>query len=513
MKNKILLIFIFFLCLYLPATTQQHDYNWIFGEYSYPDEENTNGNILNFVADTVSISIYEKNDQMQFYSTTYSDAAGKLRFWSNGCELFDADANIMDNGDTLNPGLIYEDWCSEGESLGYLGPHQSMLSLPNLNDDRYVFVFHTWVPWNSLITPFELKYSIVDMEANEGLGSVIEKGTFLETNVSIGLLAATKSLDLSSWWIVCPERNTPNHFIFQLEGDSVYDAKVYDQGFELTDDNASSSASAFSPDGTKYAIFGEENGLRIYDFDRAAGELSNYQYIEAPGDYSDGWVGLDFSSSGRFLYTCHFRKIYQYDMNAENIGASRVTVADWIEHADPFFSFVPTPFFKMQRAPDCRIYLSAQNGTKTMHVIHYPDRKGTACMVQQNITIPAYNFMTLPNFPNYRLDTGEVCDSTKVFPMGLLNTATATAVPLDFDLNVFPNPSTGVFNIVIGQQLSAPLNFSLSTLDGRKVFQQKIERYQDAETFDFSHLPIGMYIYTFTYENRIAKTEKIVLIR
>ena len=512
MKNKSLLLLI--LLWSISVYGQNHDYNWLFGSYTFPDEFNNNGNILNFDGDTVSLAIYEKNNDLGLFSTTYSDASGKLRFWSNGCEIFDSNNDIMQGGDTLNPGLTYDSRCDPEEFSTYLGAHQGMLSLPSLQDERYIYLFHDWLPWNFIYNPIELRYSVIDIEANNGLGKVLRKGETLQLNVTGGLNAATKSTDLLSWWIIAPEIESTKHFIFQLQGDTILGPTVHEQGAFITRNNHSESASAFSPDGDKYAIFGEADGLRIYDFDRELGALSNYLFIEPPGDYNGGWVGLDFSSTGRFLYTCHFRKIYQYDMHAEDIAASRVTVANWIDHYDPVNTSVPTPFFKMQRAPDCRIYLCAQNRTQTMHVIHHPDRKGEACMVQQNIIIPAQNTMTLPNFPNYRLGTGAVCDSSKIFPMSLLSTSitNSNSAESNFGINVFPNPSTGNINLAFSQIVEGSLHITLSNIAGTKVFQQKLARDIDSIQLDLSFLPKGMYFYSLWHKNKIVKSDKIILI-
>jgi len=513
MKTRIALTISFACYFFISLPAQKHDYNWIFGSFTYPDGEfdNDTGNTLNFNGDSVYIELFEKYNEMRSTSTVYSDASGDLRFWSNGCEIFTAESQIMQGGDTLNPGLIYETFCNQGEGFAYIGAHQSMLSLPDVENDRYVYVFHNLVPWNSNLDPYEMRYSLIDIDANDGLGAVIKKGIPLVSNVTSGLMTAVKSADLKSWWVVAHEIDSENHFIFQLTSDSIIGPKINNEDISVSRNNHSESASAFSPDGDKYAIFGEADGLRIFDFDRELGELSNFQFIPPPADFEGGWVGLDFSASGRFLYTCHWRKIYQYDMWAEDIGASRVTVADWIEHQDPIVN-VPTMFFKMQRAPDCKIYLSAQNRTKTFHVIHHPDRKGEACMVQQNIPLPAFNTRTLPNFPNYRLGTSAVCDSTKIFPQDLLSTSTAPSPFIEngIAVQVFPNPSTGVLNLVFEQALDESVRLQLHTVEGILVHESIIDQGQDAVRLDLTHLPKGIYYYTLWQKQNSLGTGKVI---
>lgn len=492
---------------------QKHDYNWVFGLYTYPDDRNFNGNLLNFSEDTVSIEVYEKFNSLDHVTTTYSDSEGNLKFWSNGCDIFNNENEVMENGDTLNSGLTYEGSCIPDEFTSYIGGHQAMLSLPDLQNEKHVHVFHKWVPWNVLNDYENLLYTKVNLEANNGLGKVEMKNEIINSLSSSGLLTATKHEDLESWWLITAEKWDKNLFVYNILSDSIIGPKIHNQGVVLTSNNQGSSSSSFSPDGSKYAIFGEADGLRLYDFDRKTGELSNYEFIEAPHDHEGGRAGLTFSASGRFLYTCHWKKIYQYDMWAEDIGASMIRVAEWEESFDDIFNY-PTMFFVMERAPDCRIYLSAQNATNTIHVIHHPDRKGEACMVQQNIKIPAYNFTTLPHFPNYRLGTGEVCDSTKIFPDNLLVAVEEQlnqSMEQDFGISLYPNPSTGIFYLEFAKQIKGDLNLFIYDVQGKRVFSKDLKTLHGTLDLDLSKLSKGMYYFQLFKDGISIKNENVVL--
>ena len=61
----------------------------------------------------MSIEVYQKDKSIDFYNATYSDAAGELKFWSNGCEFYEPDSEILENGDTLNPGFVYNNFCDD----------------------------------------------------------------------------------------------------------------------------------------------------------------------------------------------------------------------------------------------------------------------------------------------------------------------------------------------------------------------------------------------------------------
>jgi hypothetical protein len=244
---KITLIITFALYFFTSLHAQKHDYNWIFGSYTYPDGEydNYTGNLLDFNRDTVYLGLYEKYDEMRNYTVNYSDASGNLKFWSNGCEIFNSENAIMQGGDTLNPGLIYNAFCSEG-GLAYVGSHQSMLSLPNLENENLVFLIHNFEPWNPN-DPYELRYTLIDIEMNNGLGKVLKKGVPLVSGTTSGLQVAVKSDDLKSWWVVAHEVDSKNHFIFQLTSDSIIGPKINDEDVMITRNNHSESASALGP--------------------------------------------------------------------------------------------------------------------------------------------------------------------------------------------------------------------------------------------------------------------------
>ena len=172
---------------------------------------------------------------------------------------------------------------------------------------------------------------------------------------------------------------------------------------ELTPQGNGAGQALFSPDGKKYARYSAADELRLFDFDRTTGELSNFQLIEIPPDTIGnpplGRGGVAFSPSGRFLYCSNWDTVFQLDLEAENIQASLEIVAEWDGYFVDDLPFLPASFWLMQLAPDCRIYITMANTVDILHVIHEPDNKGLACNVQQHIELPAYNAGTMPNFP------------------------------------------------------------------------------------------------------------------
>ena len=106
--------------------------------------------------------------------------------------------------------------------------------------------------------------------------------------------------------------------------------------------------------------------------------------------------------NSRFLYALNASYVFQYDLQATDIAASKTLVAEWDGYVYEV-SFATT-FGVAQLGPDGKIYICTAFSTPFLHVIEYPDRKGVACQVHQRaILLPSYNDNSIPNHPNYHL--------------------------------------------------------------------------------------------------------------
>ena len=127
--------------------------------------------------------------------------------------------------------------------------------------------------------------------------------------------------------------------------------------------------------------------LYIYDFDRCSGKLSNPIHLQY-----ENWglgTGCAISPNNRFLYAINASYIFQYDLQAPDVEASKVLVAEWDGYIfqQSFF----TTFAFAQLAPDGKIYICTAGSAPFMHIIEHPDRKGLDCkVVQRAINLPNY---------------------------------------------------------------------------------------------------------------------------
>lgn len=115
-------------------------------------------------------------------NVTYSHPNGELAFFSNGLRIYDWTFNTMLNGDTINPGFIWE--LSNKGKAGY-NIERGICSLPDPKDqDRFNYLIHlgldtSWT-WLSYLFGNPLYYSKIDLYDNDDFGKVIKKNIVLE---------------------------------------------------------------------------------------------------------------------------------------------------------------------------------------------------------------------------------------------------------------------------------------------------------------------------------------------
>ena len=280
----------------------------------------------------------------------------------------------------------------------------------------------------------ELLYTYVDMTGNNGRGRVTvkNKAIFKTTKIVSGYLTACKHANGRDWWLIQMEQDTNIYFKILLTADTIMVVDSVSMGPVFVA-NSGVGQSKFTPDGTKWITNGAEDQCLIYDFDRETGELSNLRRV-MPQD-SGIFYGVAVSPNSRFAYLSDDWDLFQIDLWADDIAASLVH----IDHIDYFheFGFWST-FNQAQLAPDCKIYIVNGGSNHYLHVINKPNEKGKACDFRQHsVYLPNRNFNNcIPNFPHFRIDEDQICDST------------ITWIPDEYIvaelnvLSVYPNPAS-----------------------------------------------------------------------
>ena len=243
-------------------------------------------------------------------------------------------------------------------------------------------------------------------------------------------------------------------------------------------------------------MVGDFSGVNLYNFDRCSGLLSNPMLLPYYGRNSTYEIGIAFSPNSRFLYITQSYCILQFDLADSNISTSVDTVAHITVPPDTNEA-ITGYYFLMQLAPDGKIYVSANNSEKYLHVINNPDEKGASCnFVNYGFVLPAFNSFGLPSYPgNYPLGAlhGSPCDTLSPPDTSSVGIAKINREKV---LKIYPNPANDYAIVDYGfTDWSMGTAVSLQIIDavGQVVYTQALPAYSGFQRLDISGFAAGVY--------------------
>jgi hypothetical protein len=457
------------------AASQGLNNLWLYG-YNYGGIDG----LIDYISGSPIITTTQLPMYFNAEESVISDRNGNVLFYSNGNYIADRTNDTMLNGSGLTPGWFADSYGSAGFPIS-----QGSIILPTPGQINKYYLFHvTGENLSTSIQALNIFCTTVDMSLNNGLGGVISKNIplFYDTLI-IGEITAVKHANGRDWWLLSHRHNTNWFHLLLVAKDGI--SGPFDQDIGGVNTFGSDGQNVFSPDGHKYARYLYRDGLDIMDFDRCSGTFSNDIHITI-NDSADA-SGVAFSPNSRFLYVGSERYVYQYDMHAANIEASRVTVAVWDSFYSPNPPFAIT-FFKGMLAGDGKIYFISPNGSDYLHVVNFPDSLGIACDFQQHsLYLQTYNAFSMPNYPNYFLgaETGSICDSLVV-----LEEVNKTE-PI---LTIYPNPVLNrrvIFSYPIFSKFG---NLVINDIEGKEVCRFILSAWSSTHNITLPQLNSGVYI-------------------
>lgn len=449
----------------------RHDYIWLLGDTPFEPQFYSGGCTLDFNKDPVEISVVKISGGAGHSYQPMSDSAGNLLYYTNGCDVFTADFQVMDNGDNLNPGFNHQRYCNEQLGFGYV---ERCLNIPYPDAPHKYVLIHS--AKNGIDTYISQVYqTIIDMSKNNGQGSVIAKNVpFLKDSFDNNP-AAVRHANGRDWWIIFTRPVDPMGFHRML---------LTPQGLEYVGiqypgiDVYFKKQSCFSPDGNKYCI-ASNNPPNIYtfDFDRVTGNFSNPQSWNPPYDSIPfSTRGIAVSPNSRFLYVTTGTTLWQYDLSVSNIEAS----GQVIYQANQPGESIKTTLLEMQITPDNRIFVMPYQNSLTIHAIQHPNMPGLSCGFELDaIKLPVFNYLSLPYFPSFRL--GPLVGIKSDY----LGASSAS-------VSITPNPADGEIKVEIANLEGDP-QFELYDALGRVVYQEHL--YDRYTYLPVAFLPSAVYFY------------------
>lgn len=272
--------FLAFLGANLPAFGQLENSNWYFG---------TNATV-NFPASGVPVALTGSAMSTYEACASVSDARGRPLFYTNSETLWNSSNQVMANGTNLGGHAS----CSQGAVI---------VQNPGNMQQYYVFVH------DAAETLFAggLKYNLVDMTRQGGLGEVIQS----RVQVSSASVRLTEKLTTvphangQDTWVLVHGWQTNTFYAYLLTAAGLQPVPVNTNIGAVHSGGGGANSNAngvgymrVSPDGTKLALGIRDQNFELFDFNTTTGKLSNY--VPLYSVYRS--YGVEFSPDGHLLY-------------------------------------------------------------------------------------------------------------------------------------------------------------------------------------------------------------------
>lgn len=316
-------------------------YKWYFGNAAGLDFQSGN---------PVAITNSAMN-QFEGVSSISDSVTGQLLFYTDGITVWNRNHVAMVNGTGL---------------LGNSSSTQSAMIVPSpaMNGQYYLFTINVGTG---------LRYSIVDMTLNAGLGGVLNPKNVSLRPGTTEQQAAVYHQDCNRVWIVCHSSGTTSYYAFLLAATGITGP------FQTIAGNSSFWAIGqmkFSPDGSKVANRRAYNPdwTTVCDFDNATGTISNCYELNTGTTFDN--YGCSFSPNSNLLYIASYNggDISQFDLLAGSpaaVQASRVVLGNTASTGS------------MQIGADGRLYMVQSSGS-FLHRINNPNVIGAGAGLQLN---------------------------------------------------------------------------------------------------------------------------------
>ncbi|REK36382.1 MAG: hypothetical protein DWQ44_02865, partial [Bacteroidetes bacterium] len=342
MLKHILLILISF--VFLETLAQKEDRIWIFGDHGGIDFNDT-GNVFSFysplqgtIVKYTIASISDKGGDLLFY-------AAADRFAFQGVYVYNRTGALMQNGDSLE---------------GHPAQTQGLLILPFPGDSLHYYIFSK-MQHNSQIN---LYYTVVDMSLDGGLGGVVQKNIRLTTDSITQRLTAVKHANGRDWWLIQQRWDQDEYLVYLISPSGIQGPSRQAVG---TPDSKYMTVgqSRFSRSGERFVSVSPNCQIDLLDFDRCSGMFSNYRrigkYVFSP---ENSYLGCEFSPDEQILYVANSypypaKFVYQYDLNAPDIRASKQTIMMYPDTG----ILQNVQMACLQLGADDKLYVSKGNGS------------------------------------------------------------------------------------------------------------------------------------------------------
>ncbi len=469
--------------------------------------------------------------------TAMSNAEGELQFYTNGNAVASWDNTVMEGGNGFNEGSSSYNFIIVGTDTIFsaYNPYTYQI-IPDAHDEDIYYMVHAFVIEQGgcpqVYAP-RMQISKIDMSANGGRGRVVYKNRYFDEELMGAVFALIRHGNGRDWWAVLRKQDGLAFKSVLLHRDTVGQVVrstvpgLSSDWFSCGDWIATSDNILHtSPDGSKLVDKYGEAYAKLLAFDRCSGEVTLLD------TFSTGIIALEtvggvvinapirsfgFSPSGSFLYGEGDAELAQWDLEADDIAASKVTLGGvpWAldENQDVKVGFRGGTYV-LGLGPDGKIY----NLMRWSHsVIEYPDEKGEAsglCLAADSppscLGVPYVLFST--PYPNYRLGPleGSPCDTIRSDTLPPPGPA-----PGDYEVGIGPNPASGQVSIEISlpEYESGTAELEVVDMLGRVLYRHRFPPFAYLHQVDVSEWASGVYNVVLRHRNKLRATGRLVVAR
>lgn len=370
------------------------------------------GTSIDFTSGSPVIGTSPINTSALECTSTISDANGNLLFYTDGITVWNRNSAVMANGTGL---------------MSHSSSTQGVLITPFPGSTTKYYIFTSGALENSYANG--LRYSVVDMTLNAGLGDVTAtKNVLIMANIGEKITATWHS-NGSDIWLATHSTSGSTFYTFLITNSGINTTPVTSSIGIGCDMGLGSMR--FSHDGTHVAAISLTNAPPRYvvyaNFDNATGTFFNPINLTLSSSTWEQPYCVEFSPDNSKLYSTlvNFGQVYQWDLSA---GSSSAINASMI--AIDTYSSLPN-FGHLTLAPDGVIYVAGAT-YQTLDAIMSPNLAGAACnYVAGALPINTNSGWALPNMmpgingkPNPAIaGPSVICSGQQSYTFTLINTA------------------------------------------------------------------------------------------
>jgi hypothetical protein len=411
-------------------------------------------------------------------SASISDTSGNLLFYTDGETVWNPHHQIMQNGTNIG---------------GCWSSTQGVLIVPKPENDTVYYIFTVDCGENNFMNG--LRYSIVNINLDNGLGAVVQKNVLLHSLV-VEKLAGVHHSNGNDIWLVTHELNSSNFLSYLITSNGIDTVptissvgSVHNSNISLENYDAIGQMK-FSPNRKKIiSVKFTSATVELFDFNDSTGEVFNALTITSGGNFPI--YGASFSPDNTKLYISNYTqggtnpvggKLYQYNLLAGT--SSNIISSKFLVFSSTFYTYGP-----LQNGANGKIYLAKENTTSStvtpLGVINEPNEIGALCNFSENgFNLSGRNCQrNLPNFIEsyFNCDTCTI-DSSNVGIFETVNKAD--------NIFIFPNP---IENFIFIKSLEKIESWNIKDINGLALYRDELDNQESNIEVSNLNLPKGIY--------------------